>query len=589
MEQDTPIPTTEPNVIDRSFRYLESLATSDRLLMKLSIVALFVSGLWLVVSLSDFGRVEIASSGGSYTEGIVGTPRFVNPVLAVTRADRDLAALLYDGLMILGHEGKLVPNIAESVTVSDDGLTYNIVLRKDVGFHDGTSLTARDVAFTVARIQDPEIASPLRAGFEGVSLEQLGDYELNFVLKEPYTPFLENLTFGILPEHLWKDASNEEFPFSQLNSEPIGAGPYMVSKIIRTPSGIPESYVLKPNTRYHNGTPKIETFTLKFFPNDEQNVAAFNRGEIDAIVGIDQSRLTELSLNTEKNSIIHIPLPRTFAIFMNQNKSAALRDAAARKALSASIDRERLVSDVLGGYGTPLDGPIPSSFVDASDDETEEVATEEEQGPTEIARGILRNGGWKYNEDEGVWEKTIDGSLTPLSFSISTMNTPAFESTVEFLEARWEELGIPVTIKRFEQSDLTQSVIRPRDYEALFFGTQLGRPLDFFPFWHSSQRNDPGLNISLYANISADAALTEERTSPDPAQQAEALSSFETEIHKDNPAIFLYAPELIYVFPQRVIGATFKRIAEPQERFSSVHEWYINTESVWPIFKDEEE
>lgn len=129
----------------------------------------------------------------------MGTPRFVNPVLAVTRADKDISALVYDGLMRLGAEGTLVPNVAESVTVSEDGLTYNVTLKQNIHFHDGTPLTARDVAFTVLRMQNPVLNSPLRANFDGISVEEIGEYELNFVLPEAYGPFIENLTFGILP------------------------------------------------------------------------------------------------------------------------------------------------------------------------------------------------------------------------------------------------------------------------------------------------------------------------------------------------------------------------------------------------------
>lgn len=573
------------NYINRFFGFLHELSVSDSLFLKIALLGLFASLIWFFAVLSTGARVETASSGGVLTEGIVGTPRFVNPVLAASRTDRDLVALVFDGLMGLSTDGVLSPNIAESVTVSEDGLTYNVVLRKDVIFHDGTSLTAQDVIFTVGRIQDAALTSPFRPNFDGIVMEQIDDYEFNFVLPEPYAPFIETLTFGILPKNLWKDVSDEEFPFSQYNSEPIGAGPYMISKITRNSSGIPDSYVLKPHKNYHKGGPKIETLTLQFFANEDKLLEAFKKGSVDSMVGIDQAQLSTLEINPLTHTIIRMPLPRTFALFINQNKSPALRDGVVRKALTVALDRNLLIETVLGGYGTPITTPIPSGFGVDVPENTESTTSTTGEDRMETARAMLRNAGWALNETTGIWEKNIDKELTPLSFSIATVNSSTFEATAEFLRTTWEKLGASVTVKQFEQSDLTQSVIRPRDYESLLFGTQVGRSLDFYSFWHSSQRNDPGLNVSLYANITTDSILSESRTSTNNDIRNAALLRFAEEIEKENPAIFLYTPELIYIFPTRIIGATFAGVAEPYERFSSIHNWYINTESVWPFFR----
>lgn len=577
MKSFSSLEETSPSLINRVFAYIERLRESDSLFFKVFVLALFVSVLSLLVSLSLGWRTEVAAHGGTVTEGVIGIPRFVNPVLAVTRADEDLSALIYDGLMVLGENGSLVPNIAESVTVSEDGLTYNIIIRRDALFHDGTPVTALDVVFTIGRISEPSLTSPLRANFDGVTVEQVSDYELNLVLREPYAPFIENLTFGILPEHIWKGVTVDEFPYSQRNSEPIGSGPYAVEKIIRSPSGIPQSYVLTPHKAYHRGAPKIEYFIFNFYANEEKLIAAFKDAQIDSIAGIDPSRLFELGIESNTHSVLRMPLPRTFAVFINQTKSPALRDKGAREALSAIIDRVGLIDTVLGGYGVPLTSPIPQGFGITIDTPEVDVSVD----AAETARAILKSSGWKLNAETNVWEKNIDDSLTPLSVSIATVNNPVFEATAEFLRVSWERLGVSVTIKQFEQSDLTQAVIRPRDYEVLLFGTQVGRSLDFYSFWHSSQRNDPGLNVALYANITTDAILTEARTTQDSTIRKDALMRFAEEIKTETPAFFLYQPELLYIFPHRITGATFDGVSETQERFANVHNWYVETESIW--------
>lgn len=568
------------NLIDKAFLYLTRLPRSDGFMLKVCILVVFVASIWFLISESVSRQVEMASPGGTFTEGILGTPRFVNPVLAVTRADKDLSSLVYSGLVRIGDDGTLTPDIASSITISEDGLTYNIILRDDVRFHDGVPLTTDDVLFTIAKIQDPAIASPLRTAFEDIVIEQISEYEINFVLTDPYTPFIENLTVGILPRHIWKDATNEEFPFSQHNSSPIGSGPYKIERIERNTSGIPELYILEPHEEYHLGTPHITNVRLSFFANEDKLVDAFTRGTIDAIAGLDHTILERLPLSDGTHTVVTAPLPRTFALFFNQNKSVALRDSAAREALSVALDREALVETVLEGYGNPLTSPLPPGFGGI----TPQTATTTVSG-FDAARGILRTGGWELNQETGIWEKEIDDTVTPLTFSIATVNNPLFEQTAEFLRTTWEKLGVQVTIKQFELSDLTQSVIRPRDYESLLYGTVVGRSLDFYSFWHSSQRNDPGLNVALFANITTDSILNETRTNTDPEKRAEALRRFAEAIVAETPAVFLYSPELIYVFPVNIAGTEFMGIADPSDRFTSIHQWFINTESVWPIFK----
>lgn len=579
MDSFIPPSPQKPSVQNKLFMKLHSLRASDGFFIKVGILVTFIFFITLLTQVSMRYTVPIPSFGGTLKEGVVGTPRFVNPVLAVTRADKDLSALVYDGLMRLGPEGTIIPNIAESVTVSDDGLTYNIILRQNVFFHDDVPLTAADVAFTVLRMQDAQLGSPLRANFADVTIEEIGEFELNFVLQEAYAPFIENLTFGILPEHIWKDAGIEEFPFSEWNSRPIGSGPYKVKDITRTASGIPKMYTLEANTHYHLSSPKIETIELHFFGTEEKLAGAFVDGVIESVAGISVASLPTLNLSEEAHHLERIPLPRTFGIFINSNKSKALRDSSARHALDVAIDREELVQLVMGGYGNPLYSPLPIGF-----GPTVAPSPSTELSRADHARTILREGGWKLNQETQEWEKKIDDTIVPLTFSISTANGEMFTTTTEFLKNAWSAVGINVTIKQFEQSDLTQTVIRPRDYETLLFGTQLGRALDVYSFWHSSQRNDPGLNIALYANITTDSILSEMRRATDTGMRDEALMKFVTEIQKEIPALFLYAPELLYVFPNRIAGATFIGMSEPSEHWSNVHEWYIETESTWPFF-----
>src|SRR6202044_2542956 len=101
-----------------------------------------------------------------------------------------------------------------------------------------------------------------------------------------------------------------------------------------------------------------------------------------------------------------------------------------------------------------------------------------------------------------------------------TGNVPELRAAAQYLQETWARVGAKVDIQIYDQGDLSENVIRPRKYDALLFGEVIGRELDLFAFWDSSQRNDPGLNIAMYANSTADAALEDMRTTTDPTEQA---------------------------------------------------------------------
>lgn len=565
------------SLVELYFDFIDSKRASDRLFFYIFLIVAFVSGSLLLIEYSHSKTIITPTVGGELREGIIGSPRFVNPVLAITRADQDMVALVFDGLMTINEEGELVPELADSLTVSSDATVYNVVLRQDITFHDGTPLTADDVLFTIDLIKDPNLKSPLQGNFDGVLVEKLGDYELNFVLEEPYAPFIENLTVGILPKHLWEKLSIDQIPFSQHNTEPIGTGPYQIETLARNTAGLINGYTLGAYTSTLH-EPKIETVSISFFSSEEQLIEALSLKKVDSATGIESDIDDILELRpglTESETA----LPRTFGLFFNQNKSAALRQSAVRQALSAAVDREELIEVALHGHGLPINSPIPAGFYPQHDTQS--------TSSLRAAADILESNGWDKNT-EGIWTKEIDSIETELSIDIATANLPFLSETAAYLEKTWSELGVRVSVRQFEQSDLTQAIIRSRDYEALLFGVAVGRNLDLYPFWHSSQRNDPGLNVSLYANITADAALEDARQSTSTEERDASLELFLTEFESDVPAIFLFVPTIGRVTPNTLVYTPIKKQTAPYERFANIDDWYIETQSVWPIFSTEQ-
>jgi peptide/nickel transport system substrate-binding protein len=560
----------------------ESFSASGRALFLFFAAVCVISSIALLYLLNASFLFSVPGYGGTINEGIIGSPRFINPVLAVSDSDRDLTALVYSGLLKATPSGNYVPDLAESYTISPDGKTYTFVLRPNATFHNGTKVTADDIVFTIQKTQDPALESPLRANWDGVTVTEIDAHTVQFTLKSPYAPFIENLTMGILPKSLWQNVSDDEFPFSNLNTSPVGSGPFRIASISRNSSGIPSSYDLRAFTNYALGMPYLSDIVLYFYSNEDEVVAALKSGEINTASGLSPSNLPSISGLAIKSA----PLNRVFGVFFNQNQSTVLRDHAVRQALEDAINRQALINTVLDGYGTALTGPVPPS-ISGSTNTVQASTTATSTDPALAARAELIKAGWVAGPG-GVLQKTTgkgkSAQTITLEFSLATDNVPELRNAALYVQTEWQTMGAKVDVQIYDQGDLSQNVIRPRKYDALLFGEVIGRELDLFAFWDSSQRNDPGLNIALYANPTADKILEQLRTTKDDAERATLYAQFEAQLQADIPAVFLYAPDFVYIVPNNLQGLDLGFIESPSDRFLSVALWYRETESVWPVF-----
>lgn len=570
------------SIVTCLFAIIEKKPTSDRWLLRFLFLLFVISGILSLISLNSHHLITIPTTGGTLSEGIIGTPRFVNPILAVTRADHDISALIYSGLMKINSSGELVPDLAESVTLNEDGTIYNVIIRKDIAFHDGTLLTAKDVAFTISLIQDPTLKSPLLGNWIDIKIEEVNEYELNIILEEAYSPFIENFTLGILPKHIWGNLPIEQIPFSERNINPIGTGPFTIKTITKNKSGIIKSYLLSRFANNKNSA-NIANIKVLFYSNEDDLVQGYNDGQFHSSAYLPSNITYKLNETKKDTTILELPLPRIFVIFINQNHTPALRDSGARQALSTAINRADLVKNLLYNYGVPTTHPLPTSYF-ALESSSSTSTNETDVSIPDQAIAILEKTGWIKNSN-GSWEKRIGGEITPLRVILQTTNLPLFEQIAQAIVKDWRAVGVDVQLEQFEQTDLLQNIIRPREYQTLLFGIEMSRRVDLYPFWHSSQREDPGLNISQYANIEVDNLLTIAKTTTDNEKRIQATNQASTIITNEYPAIFLFTPTTTYVTPNNVSTSPITRINRPHERFMNIEDWYINTDNVWPLFQ----
>lgn len=569
---------------ERRHRFLDEKQLFKNAPLFYKVLAVFVGfvivGVTFVtfINTNNIITVKVPTSGGSLHEGIVGIPRYINPILTVSSADKDLVDLVFAGLMKKTSNGELEAELAQSYTISEDGTTYTFNLRDEIYFHDGSRVTASDVAFTIKQLQDPAINSPLRGNWTGVRTEIINPTQVRFILSEPYAPFINNTTLGILPKHIWENTNAEQFALSTYNIEAIGAGPFKIQDIKRK-GGVPDVIHLIPNTHYPLGTPYIQDILLYVYPDELSLIDGFNQDKIQSAPSISQSNLSLLNLSEKNNhKIISLPLPRVFYLYLNQNKADIFTDDTLRVAVDQAIDQQALVDQVFQNHASVLEGPLPPNPF---------ISNAPAPIPTKTASKILDEAGWTVTASSSSSGIRTDEDGNELAFTLSTSNNPELKRTAQIIKNQLANVGVRVDINFYDTLDLNQNIIRPREFQSLLFGAIVNDGFDLYPLWHSSQRIDPGLNISQYTNIDVDAYLERARATTTSKVRFEALEKASEEIQKDLPVIPLYTPHFIYIQSPHIKNNEITYISEPHDRFADIHKWYIETRGIWLPFVQE--
>lgn len=519
-------------------------------------------------------QVSLPAVGGDYTEGLVGEPQFLNPLYASASAvDADLTRLLFRGLFIFDSASGLIGDLAKSYTVEEDGKAYVVNLRENTLWHDGEALNAQDVVFTFQAIANPEYLSPLSVTFRSVKVEAVDDLTVRFTLSEPFAPFLSTLTVGILPAHIWEGILPRRASLVNLNTQPVGNGPYRFEKFTKDQNGSIRSYTLQRFPAFYGNRPSLERITFKFYDNLNALVSALEGRQVEGAAFLPQESARKLDGRAIR--LLRPTIPQQINIFFNQTTQPALKELAVRQALDLAVNRKAIVENVYGGFAKALSGPIVAdTFLPAS--------TPTEQN-LEEARTKLDTAKWAVDETTGVRAKNIDEDAEAelLEIELVYPDTADFATLAALLKDLWQEIGVRVTIRAVQPAELGSAVIKPRAYQMLLTGILYGVDPDPFPFWHSSQAADPGVNLPGYANRKVDDALETARASSDAQKRTEAYTIVETSIKEDLPALFLVQPDYLYATAAKIKGNDLPRITTPADRFNRVEGWFVRTKRVF--------
>ncbi len=636
------------------------------------VILLISSAGYLAVNFYSNSTKLAPAYSGSYTEGVIGQPRFINPIYGETNdVDRTLIDLIYSGLMTYDKDGKIINDLVKSYQISEDGKTYTFQLKDNLYWQDGTKLTADDIIYTIKTIQNSDYKSPLRANWLDVGSKKISAQSFSFSLNSPYNSFLENCTVKIIPQHIWKNILPENFALSSYNLKPIGSGFYTLSDIQGNNNGFIKNLTLEVNHKYYGKLPYIPKIFFKFFSNTGDLIASANQKTIDgfSVSSLDDNEATvEKQVRQgwtaeEKFSVYSFSLPRYFAVFFNGQNNKILSDTGVTQALNYSVNKPGLIQkieDTFKGKISAVDSPILSEYFgysgpavnyDFNADTAEKLLDKSgymDSGNGQRAKASKKTPAFQFKtylkigssgnevtelqgclsrldnnfktilqgETSGKFGKATGDAVTafqnkylpgvpatgetgagtrkelnarclapqnnstPLQFTLTTINQPQLVQTANLLKDYWQKVGASVQVKIVELSEL-KDTIKNRNYDALLYGEAFGELPDLYPFWHSTQINDPGLNLSEYQNKKADQLLKDAREALDDSVKSQKYESLQDIILGDAPALFLYNPDYLYWVSGKVKGIDTTKIVDPAKRFENIENWYVQTHRVW--------
>jgi peptide/nickel transport system substrate-binding protein len=518
-------------------------------------------------ALKNYYQTVQPVAGGIYTEGIQGSFTTANPIYAVNEVDSSVAKLLFASLLTYNDHNQLVGDLASSWQVNSLGTVYTVNLRPGLTWQDGQPLTAADVLFTYQTIQDPDAQSPLFSSWQNVKVAQLNNLSVSFTLPNPLSSFPYSLTNGIIPKHILGSVNIADLRSVNFNtSDPVGAGPFKWGSIgVSNDPNTPEEQIsLLPFDGYWSGMPKLNSFTIDAFASTNALVAAYQNGQVTAIVEPDS--LPSTITSNAANIVYNLPLTAGVYVFF-KSSDPLFSDLSIRQALVDAANRSAIIQK-LGYPAIAVNEPLLNNQLGYN------AAYAQITNQPSLAVSKLNADGWLIKSDNFRYK----GS-TPLAFTLTIPNESEYLTVANTLAAEWKAIGVNVSIMP-EQSLDFQSSLSSHQYEAVLYGISIGVDPDVYVYWDSAQANlnstEP-LNFSEYRSDVADAALEAGRTRLSVPIRIIKYQDFLQAWQQDTPALALYQPRLMYVSHVTIYGLGTNQINTDPDRYNNVQNWEIKT------------
>lgn len=540
-------------------------------------LAIVLVGAFLSYQAVELEEVFVPASGGILIEGVVGWPQHLNPLLSMDNpVDEDITALIFEGLTRYDERGELVPLLATGWHASLDGLVYTFWLRQDIRWQDGISLTADDVLLTFGLLQDESYPGPADLGalWRSVRVDKINRWTVTFTLQEPFAPFVDYTTIGILPAHLLASVEAADLPDHPFSRSPVGTGPF------RLVDGdwASGSIELVKNELYREKRPQLAGIEFRFFPDYGSLLAAFEKGDVHTACNIPRTGMTDVQ-ELDGVSLYTSSLPRYTTILLNLQSGTAsfLQEREVRQALLSGLDRPSLIAAILDGQGVVAHSPIfPGSWAHLED------ILEYDHEP-EAAGGLLDGAGWLLPEvasgetdlvesDElqaGVRMRDDEELAISLLVSAGTVH----QEIGREIARQWAKLGVRVTVVPVSVKEIAQR-LDAGEFESILVDMDMHGDPDPYPYWSESAIQE-GQNYGGWRDREASELLEQARQLSNPEQRTILYHRFQQLFAEEVPALLLYFHTYTYGVSDKVQQVSVGPLTTPSDRFATVDVWFL--------------
>lgn len=566
----------------------------------IGVLSLVLVGLMSAVVAPSFAPSEPAATpglslptGNPYVEGIVGSATSVSPFSARTVAERQISTLLFRSLVRLGPDDTLIGDLAESWEVDATGADWTFHLRPGLTWQDGEPITADDVVFTIGALSDPSYTGPGGGSWNEVTATALDPLTVRLTLATPLGGFLEAATQPIAPAHLLSGDASADLAADPFGHRPVGSGAFRLVSLDQThafllpavfePSqtgdpGVPEGSppptdslaTAPPSPPSGRPSPYLDGIEFRFFADTESLTAAWSSGELDGAAGVPADVATRLAA-TPGARILRYPTTTALAVTFNlRTTHPEYRDAAVRKALLMAIDRDTIVSTVLGGFATRADSLIPPTSW-AFDAATSAPVPFDPTG----ASAALSTAGWKQAATGGWIPKGATEPLTIDLLSPEAAVNPAAFAVASAIATDWRSIGLSVTLSAIPGADLVGQHLQTADFGAAVTGTTIGLDPDLYPLLASTQVTSSGSNFSGVQDAALDALLVKARAPGTDEARKAAYVALQVRLEANTYALPIAFPDMLVVVRNTLTGPVPRPVGGPGDRFWDVLTWRL--------------
>jgi len=510
--------------------------------------------------------------GGVYTEALVGSLGRLNPLLDWNNsADRDVDRLLFSGLVRFDERGMPHADLADSWGVSQDGTIYNFTIRPNAVWHDGTPVTSDDVIFTIGMMKSAGSLYPqdIKDLWGRITITKLNDKNLKFTLPEPYVPFNDYLTFGVVPKHLLGSIPPEQIASAEFNIKPVGTGPYKFDQLI-VENGQIKGVVLTLSSNYYGAPSFIEQVVFRYYPTAADAFTAYRQGDVFA-VGKITSDVLNAALEEPNLSVYSSRMPQMGFVLFNLTSPdvAFLQNAKVRRALMLGLNRPNIINTIMQGQAFVSNSPIlPGSW--AYFDGTEHFTYDPDAAIALLkAEGyVIPPGGGDVRAKDGI----------PLAFTMAHPDDAVHSQIAQAIQTQWMKIGVRVDLLPQPYDQLVLTTLASRAFQSALVDLNLSRTPDPdpYPFWHQAEAIG-GQNYSGWDNRPASEYLEQARVTADYSLRAKLYRNFQVIFAKELPALPLYVPVYSYGVDSQVQGVQIGPLYEASDRLNTFTSWYLLT------------